>query len=72
MDNNEKIAYDLALIYAKTKFETMNSQGIIGKLCPKNEPDAELVALATLFNDAYNYYISHDIKELDIHNFATL
>lgn len=66
MNNNEKLAYDLALIYAKTKFEYVNNNGIIGKLHPQNEPEAELAALATFFNDAYDYYRSRDISKIDL------
>lgn len=70
--NNEQLAYDLALIYAKIKFDSVNSKGIIGDLYPKNEPKAELVALATFFNDAYDYYRSQNISEIDDHNLADL
>lgn len=70
--NNEQLAYDLALIYAKIKFDSVNSKGIIGDLYPKNEPKAELAALATFFNDAYDYYRSQNISEIDDHNLADL
>lgn len=64
MRNNESLAYDLALIYAKTKFDAANKNGIISSISPNNEPETELKALATFFNDAYNWYISHDPREL--------
>ena len=70
--NNEQLAYDLALIYAKTKFDSINSKGIIGDLYPQNEPEAELITLATFFNDVFDYYRSHNISEIDDHNLADL
>lgn len=64
MPDNEKLAYDLALIYARTKFEAANRNGIIGNLFPNNEPEAELKVLAMFFNDAYNEYLSRNISEI--------
>lgn len=64
MLSNEKLAYDLALIYARTKFESANRRGVAGDLCPHNEPEMELKMLASFFNDAYNEYLSCDISEI--------
>lgn len=65
MLNNEKLAYDLALIYARTKFEAANRNGIAGALSPDNEPETELKMLAMFFNNAYNEYLSFDISEIN-------
>ena len=64
MLNNEKLAYDLALIYAKTKFEVANKNGVISSLYPSSEPEMELKLLVSLFNDAYNQYLSQDLSQI--------
>mgnify|MGYP000189393308 CR=1 FL=1 len=64
MLNNEKLAYDLALIYAKTKFEVANKNGVFGALYPDDEPEKEIKALAVFFNNAYNQYLSYDLSEI--------
>ena len=64
MIDNEKLAYDLALIYARSKFEVANSKGIFGMMSPDNEPEAEVKALAVFFNEAYNQLISYDLSEV--------
>lgn len=60
----KKIAYDLALIYAKTKFEVANKNGIISSLYPNNEQEGEFKTLAMFFNDAYNEYLSYNFSEV--------
>lgn len=64
MIDNQKIAYDLAMIYAKTKFKALNETHLIGDLHHHNEPEAELKILASFFNDAYTYFASRDVSEI--------
>lgn len=64
MIDNEKLAYDLALIYAQTKFDAANKIGVAGLMSPKNEPETELKMLAMFFNDAYNQLRSYNLSEI--------
>ena len=64
MIDNQKIAYDLAMIYAKIKFKALNDTHLIGDLHRHNEPEAELKILASFFNDAYAYLVSRNISEI--------
>lgn len=64
MVDKEKLAYDLALIYAKVKFEAANKNGAFGALYPHNEPEMTIKSLAVFFNEAYDQYLSYDLSEI--------
>lgn len=66
MFDNEKLAYDLALIYARTKFEVANRNGAFDDLASHNdpEPELEMKSIVVSFNDAYNQYLSYDLSQI--------
>ena len=61
MFDNEKLAYDLALIYAKTKFESAIENGDFCDL--HNQQEMELKSIAVFFNDAYSQYLSCNLSD---------
>jgi len=51
-----KLSYDLALVYAKAKFEN----DLINKSIPRDPSDTEY--LMSLFSEAFNEYSNFDIE----------
>ncbi len=61
MLNKEKAAYDLALIYAKTKLEyALNKNLTLDITCPKEIAETEF--LLSQFKDAFDTYINEPIE----------
>lgn len=54
MNNPNKLRYDLALLGAQAKFQSVITKNMISDLYPHNEPHGEAELLIEFFNDLYH------------------